>query len=305
MEITFLGTGSGMPSKNRYVWSLALKMLQARDEVWLFDCGEATQHQIMKTTIKPRKIAKIFITHMHGDHVLGLPGLLSSRSFQDGESAVELYGPPSLKEFVETSLKTTGTHLNYPLIFKPIAEGIIYQDQDIKVSAKKLQHGMPSYAYKIEEADKIGPLLPERLKKLGVSPGPIYETIKNQPTTVLPNGTEVHRNDVTGPDIPGRRIAICGDTKPVESLAQWVQGVDVLIHEATFMEADEQLANDYSHSTAADATRLAKKAQVNYLLMNHISSRYQQDLLEDEQTRLKDIFSPLQFVEDFMEFTVK
>ncbi|MFC0014749.1 MULTISPECIES: ribonuclease Z [Allobacillus] len=305
MEITFLGTGSGVPSKNRNVSSLALKMLQERDEVWLFDCGEATQHQIMNTTIKPRKITKIFITHMHGDHVLGLPGFLSSRSFQSGESTVELYGPTGLKEFVETTLKTTGTHLNYPLVYKPIKEGIIYQDQDIKVSAKKLKHGIPSYAYKIEEEDKIGPLLPDRLKELGVSPGPIYETIKNQSTTVLPNGTEVHRENVTGSDIPGKRIAICGDTKPVDSLAQWVNGVDVLIHEATFIEADDQLAKDYSHSTAADAARLAKQAQVRYLLLNHISSRYQQNILEEEKTRLQSIFSPLQFVDDFTEFTVK
>ncbi len=305
MEITFLGTGSGMPSKNRNVSSLALKMLQERDEIWLFDCGEATQHQILKTTIKPRKITKIFITHMHGDHVLGLPGLLSSRSFQDGTTPIEIYGPPELKEFVNTSLRTTGTHLNYPIVFIPISETTVFEDEHISVSVKKLNHGMPSYAYKIEEKDQIGPLLPEKLKQLGVAPGPLYETIKNQSTTTLPNGQIIHRKDVTGPDIQGRKIAIFGDTRPVIEQADWIHGIDLLIHEATFLESDQALAHDYFHSTATHAATLAQKAQVKHLIMNHISSRYHSDELVKEIQHLKAIFPSLTYAEDFMTYEIK
>ena len=112
MELLFLGTGAGIPAKTRNVTSIALKLLEERRSVWLFDCGEATQHQILHTSIKPGKIEKIFITHLHGDHVYGLPGLVSSRSFQGGESCLTVYGPKGIKAFLETALEATGTHLN-------------------------------------------------------------------------------------------------------------------------------------------------------------------------------------------------
>ena len=112
-----------MPAKTRNVTSVALKLLEERRSVWLFDCGEATQHQILHTTIKPRKIEKIFITHLHGDHVYGLPGLLGSRSFQGGEEELTIYGPKGIKAFIETSLHVTATHLTYPLTVHEIEEG--------------------------------------------------------------------------------------------------------------------------------------------------------------------------------------
>src|SRR5699024_1377186 len=117
MEITFLGTGAGMPSKERNVSALILNLLQEINELWLFDCGEATQHKILRTTLKPRKISKIFISHLHGDHIFGLPGLLSSRSFLDGDEPVTIFGPVGIKEFVQTSLKVSKSHLTYPLKF--------------------------------------------------------------------------------------------------------------------------------------------------------------------------------------------
>ncbi|MED4550999.1 MBL fold metallo-hydrolase, partial [Bacillus licheniformis] len=116
MELLFLGTGAGIPAKTRNVTSVALKLLEERRSVWLFDCGEATQHQILHTSIKPRKIEKIFITHLHGDHVYGLPGLVSSRSFQGGEGPLTVYGPQGIKTFLETALDVSGTHVTYPLV---------------------------------------------------------------------------------------------------------------------------------------------------------------------------------------------
>src|SRR5690554_7772653 len=117
MKITFLGTGAGLPSKQRNVSSVALHLLDNKGSIWLFDCGEAIQHQILETTIKPRKIEKIFITHMHGDHIFGLPGLLGSRSFQGGDEPLDLYGPKELKEYVEMTLRLSRTHLTYTIRF--------------------------------------------------------------------------------------------------------------------------------------------------------------------------------------------
>ncbi len=120
MELLFLGTGAGVPAKLRNVSSLALMLLEERNAVWLFDCGEATQHQIIHTSLKPRKIEKIFITHLHGDHIFGLPGLLGSRSFQGGTTELTIYGPKGIRQFVETALKVSNTHLKYPLVIEEI-----------------------------------------------------------------------------------------------------------------------------------------------------------------------------------------
>src|SRR5699024_2373757 len=141
MELIFLGTGAGLPSKERNVSAIALSLLQEINSIWLFDCGEATQHQILHTSIKPRKINKIFITHLHGDHIFGLPGLLGSRSFQDGE-ALTIYGPKGIKNFVETSLEVSATHLTYPLYIEEITEGIIFENNHFTVTAAQLEHGV-------------------------------------------------------------------------------------------------------------------------------------------------------------------
>src|SRR5690606_2327901 len=131
---------------------------------------EATQHQILHTTLKPRKIEKIFITHLHGDHIFGLPGLLGSRSFQGGTEPIEIYGPKGIRSFVETALNISQTHLKYDIHYVEIDEGLIFDDEQFKVYSKKLQHGIPSFGYRIEEKNKIGELMPEKLKEAGIMP---------------------------------------------------------------------------------------------------------------------------------------
>lgn len=168
LNIMFLGTGAGIPAKARNVTSIALQLLEERNAVWLFDCGEATQHQILHTSIKPRKIEKIFITHMHGDHIYGLPGLISSRSFQGGETPLTIYGPKGIEEFVKLSLSVSHTHLTYEIKFVEIEDGIIFEDELFQVITEKLDHGIDSYGYRVIEKDLPGPLHVDKLKKLGL-----------------------------------------------------------------------------------------------------------------------------------------
>ncbi|MBL3613572.1 MBL fold metallo-hydrolase, partial [Bacillus sp. RHFS18] len=168
MELLFLGTGAGMPAKTRNVTSVALKLLEERRSVWLFDCGEATQHQILHTTIKPRKIEKIFITHLHGDHVYGLPGLLGSRSFQGGEEELTIYGPKGIKAFIETSLNVTATHLTYPLTVHEIEEGTVFEDEQFIVTAASVIHGVEAFGYRVQEKDIPGALQAGRLKEMNI-----------------------------------------------------------------------------------------------------------------------------------------
>lgn len=304
MELFFLGTGSGVPSKERNVSSLALRMLEERGTTWIFDCGEGTQHQILNTNLRPRRIEVIFITHLHGDHIYGLPGLLSSRSFQGGESPVTVYGPAGLKEYIDWSLRLSGTHLRYPLRVVEIKEGMLFEDDQFIVEAVKLQHGLESYGYLLKEKDRLGELQPHRLKELGIQPGPIYQTIKEQETTQLEDGRVIHRSDVLGPAEKGRKLAILGDTRYLPSLADKLQLVDVLVHEATFAGDEEQMAYDYYHSTVKQAASLADAAGAGELILNHVSSRYQGKAVEQLAEEARSIFPNTTIAHDFYRHTI-
>ncbi|WP_181350019.1 ribonuclease Z [Thalassobacillus sp. CUG 92003] len=304
MELYFLGTGSGVPSKERNVSSLALNMLQERQATWLFDCGEATQHQILQTNIRPRRIDTIFITHLHGDHIYGLPGFLSSRSFQGGDTPLTIYGPRGLKEYIDISLSISGTRLKYPVFVEEVEDGILFEDDGIIVSAIQLDHGMNSFGYIIQEKDKIGELLTDKLKEKGIKPGPLYHQIKQQPETLLPDGERINREDYVGPNKPGRKVAILGDTRYIPELVERVKCADVLVHEATFAGDQAAMAHDYFHSTTVQAAELAYQAQVGCLLLNHISSRYQGEQHEQLEAEAKEIFQNSTIVYDFFKYEI-
>lgn len=305
MELVFLGTGAGVPSKERNVTSIALSMLQDINHIWLFDCGEATQHQILQTSIKPRKINKIFITHLHGDHIFGLPGLLSSRSFQGGDDELTVYGPPGIKKYIETSLEISGSHLTYPLHIIEYTEGKIYEDKAYSIFCKKLDHGIPSYGFRIVENDQLGELLVDKLIKRGIKPGPIYNQIKNNEVTVLPDGQTIRREDVLGPPKKGRVVVIFGDTRYSEEYQTFVQDADVLVHEATFSEDKSDLAQQYYHSTTVEAATLAKNSNVQRLILTHISSRYQKDDLQQLLDEAQAVFSCTDMASDFYRTSIK
>ena len=305
MKLQFLGTGAGVPSAIRNLSSLALKLLDERNEIWLFDCGEGTQQRILKTTLKPRKINKIFITHLHGDHIFGLPGFLSSRAFQGGNTPLTIYGPVGIKEYVLTSLRISQSHLRYPIFFHEIeSDGVIFEDDQFKVSCLKLQHGIPSYGYRIEESDYPGELLVDKLKEEKVPSGPLYGKLKNGETIVLEDGRIINGADYLGSPIKGRIVAILGDTKRGASNVTLAQDADVLVHESTFARDSQKLASDYNHSTCMDAAKVAKQANVKQLYLTHISSRYlgkeQQQLQEDART----IFPKTILVHDYNEFDI-
>ncbi|MCT3458923.1 MBL fold metallo-hydrolase, partial [Limosilactobacillus fermentum] len=192
MQIEFLGTGAGSPSKQRNVSSLALRLLEERNAIWLFDCGEATQHQILHTTIRPRKVEKIFITHLHGDHIFGLPGFLSSRSFQGGDEPLTIYGPKGIKDFVQTALKVSESRLSYPLKFVELTgDGEVFKDQTFTVTARRLDHKIASFGYRVEEAAHPGELMVEKVRQAGIPSGPLYGQLKRGEVVTLPDGRTV------------------------------------------------------------------------------------------------------------------
>ncbi len=301
MDLYFLGTGAGVPSKHRNVSSIALQLLQERGSTWLFDCGESTQHQILHTNIRPRRIEKIFITHLHGDHIFGLPGLLGSRSFQGGDTPLTVYGPKGIQAYLETSLSVSGTKLAYDLQIIEVEEGTIYEDNQLTVSCFALEHGMPSFGYCVQEHDKPGELLVDRLKEMGVQPGPIYQKIKEQPSVILDSGEEIHRSDFVGEAKKGRKVCILGDTRYKEHLKSNVKDADVLVHEATFASEEEKNAYNFYHSTTKQAAQLAKDAHVQRLILTHISSRYQNEAVDQLKHEAQETFSNTEIAFDFFQ----
>ena len=304
MDVLFLGTGAGVPAKQRNVTSIALKLLEERGTVWLFDCGEATQHQILHTSIKPRRIEKIFITHLHGDHIYGLPGLLSSRSFQGGESLVTVYGPTGIKDYLEISLKVSKTYLKYPLEIVEIEEGFVFEDRQFSVESRLLEHGVPSFGYRITEKNRTGTLVPEKLLALGIKPGPIYKKIKDGEEVVLPDGRVLKPVDFLGPPQKGRIVTILGDTRTCEAAPILSQNADLLIHEATFSSEEAELAYGYFHSTTVQAGEIAQKANVKKLCLTHISSRYDREGWAQLVKEARAVFQNTIIAEDFLEVSI-
>ncbi|WGG44089.1 ribonuclease Z [Rossellomorea sp. DA94] len=304
MELLFLGTGAGVPAKLRNVTSIALKLLEERGAVWLFDCGEATQHQILHTSLKPRRIEKIFITHLHGDHIYGLPGLLGSRSFQGGETKLTVYGPKGIKEFIEVSLSVSRTHLQYPLEVVEIEEGVIFQDEGFSVEAMGLDHALPTFGYRVIEKDKPGVLQVDQLRERGVQPGPLYKKLKCGETVRLEDGTEVDGKDFLGPSIPGRVVTILGDTRFCSNAMELSKNADVLVHEATFNRDQEEMAREYYHSTTKQAGETALQAGARRLFLTHISSRYAKESWEELEKEARDVFPESYMARDFMEYVI-
>ncbi|BDZ31086.1 ribonuclease Z [Lactiplantibacillus sp. WILCCON 0030] len=300
MQLEFLGTGAGSPGKFRNVTSTALRLLDERNEVWLFDVGEGTQHQILRTTLKPRKITKIFITHLHGDHIFGLPGFLSSRSFQGGDEPLTIYGPAGVKDFVKTSLRVSGTRLSYPLHFEELGtDGVIFEDATFKVSFQHLEHRIECVGYRVEEAAHPGELQADKLKAMQIPSGPLYGRLKAGETVTLPDGRTINGQDFIAAPQPGRIVTILGDTRQTPNAVSLAYHANVLVHESTFGKDEGKLAHNYYHSTSTQAAQVAKQAGVKQLLLTHISARYTGKLAKELQKQAQTIFKNTKVVRDF------
>lgn len=305
MELYFLGTGAGMPSRRRNVTSIAFNILDEAGSFWLFDCGEGTQQQILQSPVRLSRTDKIFITHLHGDHLYGLPGLLTSRSYQGGDSPLALYGPQGIREFVETALRVSQARLSYELaIHEILEEGPVLEEELFQVEARRLDHRVECFGYRIMEKPKEGKLDAEKLKVLGIPPGPMYGELKQGRSVTLADGRTVSSQEVVGPQVPGRIVAILGDTMPTEAAVELARGADVLVHEATFDEGRSDMASRFHHSTTADAAKTAGAAQAMALIITHISSRYGDEEAEELLREARAIFANTYLADDFWAFQV-
>ncbi|MCL6458497.1 MAG: MBL fold metallo-hydrolase, partial [Gorillibacterium sp.] len=187
MEITFLGTGAGTPGKWRNVTSSVLHLHEEGEGCWMFDCGEGTQHQILRTSIKLGRINKLFITHLHGDHIFGIPGLLSTRSNQGAEVPLVLYGPKGISEFVRTAMRLSESRVKYPAEFIEIEPGIVFENERFIVEAQHVDHRIECFGFRVTEKDRPGRLDVNQLLEMGVPSGPLFAAIKRGESVALPD----------------------------------------------------------------------------------------------------------------------
>lgn len=273
MQITFLGTSSGVPTRSRNVSGVALRLPQ-RAEVWLFDCGEGTQHQFLRSDLRISQITRIFITHMHGDHIFGLMGLLASCGLAGNPSRIDIYGPPDLEDYLKACRRYSQTHFSYPLKVHTVRPGVVFEDAEFTVSCQLLQHRVPAFGYRVVEKDRPGQFNVEQAIALGIPSGPVYGQLKRGETITLPDGRRIHGRDLCGADQAGRKFVYCTDTVYCDAAVKLATEADVLIHEATFAHQDAEMAYQRLHSTSTMAAQVALGAQAKKLIMTHFSPRY-------------------------------
>jgi ribonuclease Z len=306
LQIVFLGTSAGVPTRARNVSCVALRLPQ-RGEVWLFDCGEGTQHQILRSELKFSQITRIFITHLHGDHLFGLMGLLATCGMAGHAQHISLYGPPGLEEYVRENSRRSEIHFSYPLELHTVKAGIIFEDEEFSVICSPLKHRVTTYGYRVEEKDRAGTFDVERARALGIPAGPLYGRLKRGEQVTLADGRVIDGRTLCGPTERGRRVVYCTDTIYCESAIELAKGADLLIHEATFAQADEALARQSMHSTTLMAARVALAAEASQLIMTHFSPRYLKgNTIEPEQLLLeaREIFPQTEMARDFMTYDV-
>ncbi len=305
MLIQFLGTGAGCPSLRRNVSSIAFILNSPNYEVWLFDCGESTQNQILKSYVKINKIKKIFITHLHGDHILGLPGLLTTMSVNNYKYVLEIYGCKGIKSYVNYSLKITNSYINYSIKIYEISEGEIFNNGIFKVNSIILNHNIECYGFYIKILKKKGSLNVNKLILDGILPGPIYKYIKNNDKVILPDGRIIKSYKYLGKTIKSKKIFIFGDTSPIKIHIKSLFNSDLLIHEATLDDKYRNIANKRGHSTNIQAALIAKEYFIKNLIITHISSRYKLIDLNKILLDCLNIFPNTFLAYDLYKFNIK
>ena len=300
LSVIFLGTSGSTPTPQRSLPAIAIRR---KGEIILFDCGEGVQRQMIMAKLSFHRKMKIFITHMHGDHVLGLPGLIQTMSLFDRQRKLEVYGPKGLKEFIDVIQKTVQYTLTFPIEIHEIAKaGIICEEDEYTVFAVEADHVIPSFAFALIEKPRPGKFYPEKAKKLGIPEGPLWSRLQRGYSVTLPDGRTIKPSEVVGPPRPGRKIVYSGDTRPCINLIRLAENADLLIHDATLDDELAEKAYEDGHSTPSQAAEIARKAGVDRLVLTHISARYKsaEKLLE----QAKKVFPNVFVAEDFMKIEI-
>jgi len=298
MKLVFLGTSASQPTENR---GLSCICLEREGEILMFDAGEAAQISYMKSGLGWNKKMKMFVTHLHGDHIVGILGLLQTMSMQNRTETLEIFGPNGIDEFIAANIKILNFGLSFPVLITIIKEGKIFENEKFSMYACKANHLVTAFSYLFEEKDKPGRFNVEKAKKLGIPEGELWNKLQNG-NEITMNEKIIRPDQVLGEKRPGKKIGISGDTKPTKELEKFFEECDYLVFDSTFLDEEKQRAEDTCHSTAKQAATLGKNAKVKNLILTHFSARY-----KDEVGHLKEaekIHNSVTTARDFLEIEI-
>ncbi|MCP8307876.1 MAG: ribonuclease Z [archaeon] len=271
MRLVFLGTSSSVPTIERGLPSIAI---MRGNELLLFDAGEGTQRQMVKAGLGFNRKTKIFITHFHGDHILGLLGILQTMSMLNRDRSLDIYGPRGIIGFLKHNIRYLKFGLTFQINVNEVKEGIVVNEKDYCVKACLAEHSVRTYSYLLEEHDRPGVFYPEKALKLGIPKGILWSKLQNGESIKL--GDKIVTPDqVLGPRRPGRKIGISGDTRPNAKLSMFFSKADVIIFDSTYGDEYSDKAKENMHSTCVEAAQLAKDSGANLLILTHFSARYE------------------------------
>lgn len=280
LRTTFLGTSGAVPTTRR---APSAVMLHREGERFLLDCGEGTQRQMMRFGTG-FDVSHILLSHLHGDHVLGLPGLLQTWDFQDREDALAIHGPPGSRRKIRDLITAGGHDTAFPVRINEVTPGNTAIDaEEFEIRTFETEHRTASIGYALVEEDRPGRFLREKAEEeLGIPPGPAYGKLHAGETVELDDGRVIESDRVVGPPRPGRSVVYTGDTRPVDATVEVATNPDLLIHDATFDDELADRARSTGHATAREAGGIAERASAKRLALTHMSSRYPGDARELE-----------------------
>jgi ribonuclease Z len=282
MKVVFLGTGCGMPSTRRSLPALALCL---RKEILLFDAGEGVQHQLQLANLSLQRISEIYISHLHGDHCLGLPGLISTMSLLHRKKPLSIIGPPGVKSFVNKTLEMTHVELLFQIKTSEVVKTILPEQPLYSVEVLPAKHSVPALSFVLRMSEVVGRFNPGKALQLGVPKGPLWKKLQQGRSVRVAGRRIVHPTEVLGPSRKGASIAYSGDTCFNTELASAARGVSLLIHEATYTNALKEKASENHHSTAAQAAEIAVLAEAKQLALVHISPRYENNQQHEQEAK--------------------
>ncbi|MCW4052781.1 MAG: ribonuclease Z [Candidatus Bathyarchaeota archaeon] len=300
LEVVFLGTAGSIPTPTRSLPAVAIVRL---GELIIFDCGEGVQRQMVKAGLGFNKKTKIFITHMHGDHMLGLPGLIQTMSLLHRDKKLEVYGPCGTKDFLAAIEKALRSRPTFPLEIMEIKQkGLVCEEEDYGIYATQAKHVAPSFSYSLVEKHRPGKFYPEKARALGIPEGILWSRLQQGLIVKLQDGSVVKPAMVVGPPRPGRKIVYTGDTMFSNALVEFARDADLLIHDCTFDDDLSERAIEDGHSTPSQAAKTAAKSNVNRLILTHVSARYKttRKLLGQARKTIADV----EVAEDFLKIQV-
>jgi len=298
MKIVFLGTGGSYPSPKRNVPAIAVKY---QSEVILFDCGEGTQRQFIQSSISFMDIKRIFVTHFHGDHFLGLPGLIQSMNLNDREEELEIYGPTGNKRICKQLVRLGYFRPNFPVKVFDINPGAKLKFHGYSVESVSSDHNVPSLAFALKEEDKKGRFDREKAIELGVPVGPSFSRL-HEGHDVEVHGKVVKPDQVVGPPRRGKMMVYSGDTRPCSDICKLAENADVLIHDATLESKMSDIAIERGHSSVRHAAEIAERAGVDKLFLFHMSPRY--DSVDGLKREAREIFKMTTIPQDLFEYEI-